>query len=624
MLTPEQLAHCADDIINLYAQLEEQIVRDIARRIAKTGTMTDTGIWQAQHMQELGTLHSDVLSSVAKYSDRTESELKKLFEDAGVTATEYDNEIYRQNGLNPKSLKVSDVQMQLLEAGFRKTQGNLSNLTLTTAVSSQTSFINACSLAELKASSGAFTPQQAIADAIKQVAQDGAYVIYPSGHRDRLDVAVRRNVMTGIGQTTGQICLSNAQELGCDLMEITAHAGARPSHAAWQGQIVSLSGQRGYLSLSDIGYGTGDGFKGWNCRHDWYPYFEGSSRMYSDKDLEELNAKNIEYPDGSMHTLYEAEQQQRTMERKLRETKRILAAQDECITNTDSESLRNAMQRDFDRYSVKLKNREDQLNIFCEKTGLLKDYSRSQKYGFGRSTAQKSVQRDKALYKDYKYYMGDKALSSSNFRKAYINGSKEYHLYRHVKEVNALYKVDFGSIEPYKIYELDQIALREKQKKFPRRYSQSGNFAILEYNGEYYFAHSQANKVDEIENKVFAGYQGDKSHLAITEEDSTKRHFHTFDVEQGTGKRYNDSSSDSLRTFTYEDTEAKLFESLESMWYNDNANIKQIYMLSERGMCDSCKYVAEQFMNKHPDIQVNVVSGIYNTGYSWKGRKLYD
>ena len=395
MLTPEQLAHCADDIINLYSQLEEEIVRDIARRIAKTGIMTDTGIWQAQHMQELGTLHSDVLSSVAKYSDRTESELKKLFEDAGVTATEYDNEIYRQNGLNPKSLKVSDVQMQLLEAGFKKTQGNLSNLTLTTAVSSQTSFINACSLAELKASSGAFTPQQAIADVIRQVAQDGAFVIYPSGHRDRLDVAVRRNVMTGIGQTTGQICLANAQELGCDLMEITAHAGARPSHAAWQGQIVSLSGQRGYLSLSDIGYGTGDGFKGWNCRHDWYPYFEGSSRMYSAKDLEELNAKNIEYPDGSMHTLYEAEQQQRAFERKIRATKRTLAACDEALNNLSDEELLQKLEKNFSHYSVKLKRQESELNSFCNKTGLLKDNSRSQAYGFGRSTAQKAVWRKK-------------------------------------------------------------------------------------------------------------------------------------------------------------------------------------------------------------------------------------
>jgi hypothetical protein len=395
MLTPEQLAHCADDIINLYSQLEEEIVRDIARRIAKTGIMTDTGIWQAQHMQELGTLHSDVLSSVAKYCDRTESELKKLFEDAGVTATEYDNEIYRQNGLNPKSLKVSDVQMQLLEAGFKKTQGNLSNLTLTTAVSSQTSFINACSLAELKASSGAFTPQQAIADVIRQVAQDGAFVIYPSGHRDRLDVAVRRNVMTGIGQTTGQICLANAQELGCDLMEITAHAGARPSHAAWQGQIVSLSGQRGYLSLSDIGYGTGDGFKGWNCRHDWYPYFEGSSRMYSAKDLEELNAKNIEYPDGSMHTLYEAEQQQRAFERKIRATKRTLAACDEALNNLSDEELLQKLEKNFSHYSVKLKRQESELNSFCNKTGLLKDNSRSQAYGFGRSTAQKAVWRKK-------------------------------------------------------------------------------------------------------------------------------------------------------------------------------------------------------------------------------------
>lgn len=394
MLTPEQLAHCADDIVELYSQLEEAIVRDVARRIVKTGTMTDTAIWQTQHMQELGTLNSDILNSISKYSGKCESELKKLFEDAAITATEYDNEIYRKNGLTPKSIKVSDTQLQILEAGFKKTQGNLSNLTLTTAVSSQTSFINACSLAELKATSGAFTPQQAIADAIKQVAQDGAFVIYPSGHRDRLDVAVRRNVMTGIGQTTGQICLANAHELGCDLMEITAHAGARPSHSYWQGQVVSLSGRKGYLSLSDIGYGSGDGFKGWNCRHDWYPYF-GGTRMYDEEKLKQMDAKNIEYPDGSMHTLYEAEQKQRAYERKIRESKRILAAYDESIKNADDEAIKKAYQNIFNKESVKLKNREAELNNFCDKTGLLKRNDRVQKYGFGRSTAQKAVQANK-------------------------------------------------------------------------------------------------------------------------------------------------------------------------------------------------------------------------------------
>lgn len=394
MLTPEQLAHCADDILELYSKLEEAIVRDIARRVAKTGTMTDTAIWQAQHMQELGTLNSDILNSISKYSGKCESELKKLFEDAAVNATEYDNEIYRANGLNPKSIKVSDTQLQILEAGYKKTHGNLSNLTLTTAVSSQTSFINACSLAELKATSGAFSPQQAIVDAIKQVAVNGAEVIYPSGHTDKLDVAVRRNVMTGIGQTTGQICLANARELGCDLMEITAHAGARPSHSYWQGQVVSLSGRKGYLSLSDIGYGSGDGFKGWNCRHDWYPYF-GGTRMYDEEKLKQMDAKNIEYPDGSMHTLYEAEQKQRAYERKIRESKRILAAYDESIKNADDEAIKKAYQNIFNKESVKLKRREAELNNFCDKTGLLKRNDRVQKYGFGRSTAQKAVQANK-------------------------------------------------------------------------------------------------------------------------------------------------------------------------------------------------------------------------------------
>lgn len=461
MLTPEQLAHCADDIINLYAQLEEQIVRDIARRIAKTGTMTDTGIWQAQHMQELGTLHSDVLSSVAKYSDKTESELKKLFEDAGIKATEYDNEIYRRNGLNPKSLKVSDTQMQLLEAGYKKTQGNLSNLTLTTAVSSQTSFINACSLAELKASSGAFSPQQAIADAIKQVAQDGAFVIYPSGHRDRLDVAVRRNVMTGIGQTTGEICIANARELGCDLMEITAHAGARPSHSAWQGQIVSLSGRRGYLSLSDIGYGSGDGFKGWNCRHDWYPYFEGSSRMYSAKDIEKLNAKNIKYPDGSMHTLYEAEQQQRAFERKIRATKRTLSACDEAINNLSDEDLLQKLDHEFSKYSIKLKRQESELNNFCDKTGLLKDTSRSQSYGFGRSTAQKAVGSAKKHFKTWsKEHNINNIETLAEYYNVKYNDSKRYALLKgYVKAVD---KGDISSLTGFDLYESKAKEIQEK------------------------------------------------------------------------------------------------------------------------------------------------------------------
>lgn len=258
--------------------------------------------------------------------------------------------------------------------------------------------------------------------------------------------------MTGIGQTTGEICLANARELGQDLMEITAHAGARPSHSYWQGQIVSLSGRRGYLSLDDIGYGSGDGFKGWNCRHDWFPYFEGSARMYSAKGLKALDAKDIEFPDGSMHTLYEAEQYQRALERKIRETKRILAAQDEFFNKTSSESMKKAIKNNFDDFSIKLKRQEAQMNAFCEKTSLLVDNARVQKYGFGRSTAQKAVS---SANKHYKTWSSEHNINNiktlAEYYKVKYNDSERYALLQgYVKAVD---KGDISPLIGFDLYE---------------------------------------------------------------------------------------------------------------------------------------------------------------------------
>ena len=401
MLTPEQLAHCADSIVELYSQLNEAIIRDVARRIAKTATVTETGALQLDALQNLGVLHADLISSISKYTNMGAAELLRIFAEASLSAVEYDSKIYRANGLNPVPLNLSPTAMQILEAGYEKTKGNLENLTLTTAETTQTKFIQACTLAEMKAESGAFSADQAIFDAVKELASEGATVLYPSGHQDKIDVAVRRNVMTGVGQTTGEICLQYAEDLGWDLMEISAHAGARPSHAAWQGKIVSLSGKPGYLSKEDIGYGTGAGFKGWNCRHDWYPYYEGSKRMYSEKELAAFEEKNIEFPDGSMHTFYEAEQYQRALERKIRESKRILAAEDELLKNCSDDLNRAKLQGQFDRYSVKLKSQEAQLRAFCNKTSIQSDSSRTRTVGFGKSASQKAIGSANRYYKGF-------------------------------------------------------------------------------------------------------------------------------------------------------------------------------------------------------------------------------
>lgn len=220
-------------------------------------------------------------------------------------------------------------------------------------------------------------------------------------------------------------------------MLLTAHAGARPSHAEWQGQIVSLSGKNAgrkidgarVYSLREIGYGTGDGFGGWNCRHDWYPFFEGiSSRAYSDRRLQELNAKCIEY-DGKRYTEYEIDQMQRSLERDVRKCKRKVSAADAAVKNADDDAIEKQMQELFTTESVKLKKAEKKLDTFLSQTGNLPDTTRTWVNGFGRSMAQKAVWAEK---KDH--------IQSSLFSsmlEEFNNGQKDTIKFRSIeKELN--------------------------------------------------------------------------------------------------------------------------------------------------------------------------------------------
>ena len=164
--------------------------------------------------------------------------------------------------------------------------------------------------------------------------------------------------------------------MGWDLMELTAHSGARPSHASWQGKIVSRSGQRGYLTLSNIGYGSATGFKGVNCRHDWYPYFEGSSKTYTDKQLKEWQNEKVIY-NGKEYSKYEATQVQRAMERRIRADKKDIAGLQGILTsNSKDGKLIEDTRIQLINAQSKLQQHNSDLDNFIEQTKLKKDYSR--------------------------------------------------------------------------------------------------------------------------------------------------------------------------------------------------------------------------------------------------------
>lgn len=278
MLTPNEYDHLTDQLIHLYWDLDEAIITDITRRLMKTGGdyLPDSAKAQAQRLQQAGLLYEDIIAEIAKRTEMTQRQVAKTFERAGVQSIRNDNRSYQAAGMEG-IVKMSDAALQTLNAGYQKCAGELQNLTLTTANTAQVAYLTACDRAYMLVSTGALDYQTAVRRAIQAAAEEGTFVLYPSGHRDRLDVAVRRSVLTGVGQTVRKLSEINAGDMDCDLMEITAHVGARPDHAEWQGMLVSLSGKNAgrvidgvrVLSLKEIGYGTGEGFGGWNCRHDW-------------------------------------------------------------------------------------------------------------------------------------------------------------------------------------------------------------------------------------------------------------------------------------------------------------------------------------------------------------------
>ncbi|WP_303128734.1 phage minor capsid protein [uncultured Ruminococcus sp.] len=390
-------------LLGLYQQLEDDIVADMVRRMLKMGFVSESTAYQAEVLQSAGILYEDILQMIADRTDASVAQVRALFEDAGVKTVEIDNDTHEAAGEAPADIRQDGGMKQVLETGYRKTLGTMRNLVSTTANTTQTAFLQACDRAYMQVSSGAFSYQDAIRMAVRNLADGGAYVTYPTGHQDRIDVAVRRCVLTGVGQTAAAVAKKRAEDSGCQYMELTAHGGARPEHARWQGQLVVISGKRTrkvidglkVFTLEEIGYGDGRGFKGWNCRHNWHPYYPGlSTPNYTPEEIAKLDEKSISY-NGEKYTEYEISQMQRKGERKVRALKRRAAALDEAAKNTDDPVLKQGLNDDFAAVSVRLKDAEKTLKDFCRQTGRRRDAFREQVNGFGRSTAQRAVQAKK-------------------------------------------------------------------------------------------------------------------------------------------------------------------------------------------------------------------------------------
>lgn len=375
MLTEQDFIKIEKQANSIYNNLELQIIEEIATRIARVGYANTVVINDLRIAQEIGYLYEDIIKLVAEYNNTTIEEVNRIFYEAGEKSLKFDDKIYKEAGLQPLPLKQNESIKQIMNATILRTSNNLQNLAMTTANTAQTQFINAMNNAYMYVSTGVKSYTSAIIDEIRNLSSQGAMIEYPSGARRSLESAVRMNIVTSVNQNCGKLQELRADEMGWDLMEITAHSGARPSHAEWQGKIVSRSGQKGYLSLDDIGYGKATGFKGVNCRHDWYPYYKSSIKTYTNEQLKEWEQEKLEY-NGKRMSKYDATQEQRKIERVIRADKKELVAQQKLLTSNNKDIDIEEVKQEIRNIKAREKQHRDMLDDFVEQTGLKKDNSR--------------------------------------------------------------------------------------------------------------------------------------------------------------------------------------------------------------------------------------------------------
>lgn len=384
MLPPSYLDRMPDAFVQLWQQVEDEILQDVARRIGKMDAVTPTANWQLWRYQQTEALRNDVVKLLAKYTGKSETAIRRLLLQAATEAMEREDAIYYHYDMEPTPFEESAALNNLLDAGARQTCGTWQNLTATTANTVTGAFERTLDAAWLKVSTGAFDYKAAVKQAVDSLADDMPMVTYPSGHKDSIEVAARRAVLTGVNQTTGKLQVARMDEMGCEFVETTAHGGARPSHAEWQGRRFHRGGAVDYKGKhypdfeAATGYGTGAGLCGWNCRHTFFAVCPelGDPPQWTQEQLRELNARNIEW-NGKKYTAYEISQMQRARERNVRRWKKRYLAEDAAgLDPTDA--------------AVRLRAARQSLAEFAQATGGRVDSARVSVPKFGRSEAGKA------------------------------------------------------------------------------------------------------------------------------------------------------------------------------------------------------------------------------------------
>ena len=377
MLTPEYLYRITEGAEDIASQLHANIIQKIIERMmirlgrGEDYLLTATDKWQIEVLQEAGYLLEDIQKELADKTKKQVKEIQEAMEDAGVQALQWDDKIYQAAGLSPVPLLQSPALMRIMQRNYEATAGEWRNFTRTTANEAQRLFINQMDNAYNMVVSGAVSYTEAVRDVINDVSEVGMKVNYPSGYKLSIESATMMIVRTGISQAAAEVSLERMKEMDWDIILVSSHLGARVgdggknpgNHSWWQGKFYSRTGRDKRFPdfVSSTGYGSITGLSGVNCRHS-FGTGDGENNPFEQYDTEE-NRK-----------AYETQQRQRTLERRIRDSKRKVQNLQTAVDNCKDEKLKFELQQKLDRKSYTLSKQNKAYKQYC-KDNNLKEYA---------------------------------------------------------------------------------------------------------------------------------------------------------------------------------------------------------------------------------------------------------
>lgn len=437
-----------------FSDLEIRIMEDIVRRIRKTGKITSTADWQINRLRILGYSSEDIEQMLKETLNKSYPEMFELYDK--VIDWEYvrNKEVYEQVNAEFIPYEENEELQQITEALIRQSGDDLQNITkslgfyldygtgekvLTPLAQVYQKYLDAACMDIV---SGAFDYNTVIRRVVTQMTNSGLRQIdYASGRANRIDVAARRAVMTGVSQLSGKISEMNAEKLGTEHFEVEWHAGARPTHAVWQGRVYSKE------ELTTVcGLGTVTGLLGANCYHMYYPFVPGISvRNWTDEWLEEQNRKENTPKsfNGKEYTLYEAKQRQRQMETCMRAQREKVELLKKGDADPDDIMIARAKYQgqlnEYSRFCKKMGLTEERERIYYDMRGRVATNSKKQNARYAADMI-RNADRDSKQYYRYKNILGDDAGNLADFRQMKYNEPKKFSVLK--KKVDTYSDID--------------------------------------------------------------------------------------------------------------------------------------------------------------------------------------